>query len=149
MRDRCQGAGLLNACHPRVATVTTQVCLHVTPGDHSLLVLTLSIILSAEGVRMFASKPHLRVSPPPSPNPTPQDAAAEADLAEAFGSAFVEALMVAAFEGLPALGGGDSGSAQDGGGTCSLALRARPGGPGGDKGSSRDAALRDLLRAVE
>jgi hypothetical protein len=57
--------------------------------------------------------------------------------------------MVAAFEGLPALGGGDNGSAQDGDAAASLALRAGPGAAGGDEGSSRDAALRDLLRVID
>jgi hypothetical protein len=67
-------------------------------------------------------------------------------LAEAFGNGFVDDLMMAAIEGLPVLGGGEDGSAQDGAAACSLALRA--GAAGGDEGSSRDAALRDLLRAV-
>jgi hypothetical protein len=52
--------------------------------------------------------------------------------------------MMAAFEGLPVLGGGDKGSAQDSAAAASLALRAA----GGDEGTRRVAALRDLLRAI-
>jgi hypothetical protein len=68
---------------------------------------------------------------------------------EAFGDTFVEDLMVAAFEGLPALGCGNTGSAQDAGVTGGLALLARhAGAAGGDEGGGCDAALRALLRAI-